>query len=112
MAKQKINGRASRVAPASDSGIVLSQAQQVTAAAGVISRIAEEVAEGADQQLRTLERATGRVNEMATSLKETASQAGQRASYAQEQADQAEQERAQAEEARQRADEVDPDVAT
>jgi hypothetical protein len=44
MAKQKINGRASRVAPTTDSSIVLSQAQQVTTAAGAFSRIAVDVA--------------------------------------------------------------------
>ena len=64
MAKQKINGRASRVAPATGSRIVLAQAQQVTTAAGAISRIADEVADGAEQQIRAIDRATSGVNEM------------------------------------------------
>src|SRR4030095_13680577 len=72
---RKINGRESRLAPRFDSAIVLTSARQVAAAAGTISRGSDEVFEGSEAQVRTLDRATGVLNEMAASLKETAQQA-------------------------------------
>ena len=75
MGTRKLNGRASRLAPQFNSQLMLTQAEQLTAAASTISRITEDVAEGADVQVRTLERTVVGVNEMAASLKETAGQA-------------------------------------
>jgi methyl-accepting chemotaxis protein len=75
MATRKINGRESRLAPRFDSAVILSSARQVAAAATTISRVSDDVFEGAEAQAGTLDRATGVLNEMAASLKETASQA-------------------------------------
>src|SRR3954466_11536311 len=72
MASRKMNGRATRVAPQFDSQLVLSQAQSVSTAAGAISRVTEEVAEGSDVHGRTLERATGSLKETAACCYETA----------------------------------------
>ena len=58
-----------------DTQMVLSQAEQVAATAGTIARLNEEVSEGADAQLRSLDRALASVNEMAASLTQTAGQA-------------------------------------
>jgi len=75
MATRKINGRESRLAPRFDSAVILTSARQVASAAGTISRVSDEVFEGAEAQVRTLDRATSGLNEMAASLKETAHQA-------------------------------------
>src|SRR5215213_755194 len=75
MATRKVNGRASRVAPQFDSHLVIAQAEQVVTAAGAISRITQEVADGADAQLRTTDRAAAAVSQMSASLKDTATQA-------------------------------------
>src|SRR5687767_16040585 len=75
MAIRKVNGRASRVAPVFDTRFVVAQAEQVTAAAGLISRITEEVAAGSESQIRSLDSAVAGVTEVAASLKQTAGQA-------------------------------------
>jgi len=78
MAIHKVNGRRSRVAPAAssvDTGLVLAQAQQVTSAAGAIARISDQMAAGADEQTRALDRSLVSLNEVGSSLKDTAHQA-------------------------------------
>ena len=72
MATRKSNGR---VAPAFDTRLVLSQAEQVVTTAGTIARISDEVSEGTESQTRALDRALGSLNDMSASLKETAGQA-------------------------------------
>ena len=56
MATRKVNGRPARVAHTFDSRLVLSQAEQVVTTAGAIARISDEVSEGADTQVRSLDR--------------------------------------------------------
>src|SRR5215210_2799717 len=54
---------------------VRDQADQVAGAANRITRITEQVAEGAETQLRSLDDALSATNQIAASLKETAGQA-------------------------------------
>src|SRR5215510_5395165 len=77
MAMRKVNGRASRAAHTSpfDTQLVLAQARQVTSTAGTLARITDQVAEGAEEQTRALDRSLSSLNEIGASLKETAQQA-------------------------------------
>src|SRR5262245_50288811 len=77
MAMRKVNGRSSRAAQRSpfDTQLVLTQARQVTSTAGTLARITDQVAEGAEEQTRALDRALNSMNEVGASLKETAQQA-------------------------------------
>jgi len=62
MAIRKINGTRSAAAPRFDSQVVLAQAEQVTATAGVLARITDDVAAGADEQTRALDRSLTSLN--------------------------------------------------
>ena len=56
MARRKPNGRAGNPRPVFDARQVVSEAEQVTAAATAIARITDEVSDGAELQLRSIER--------------------------------------------------------
>ena len=75
----KANGRAHGAVngrrPALDARMVATQAEQVTASAIAIARITDDVSNGAETQIRSLDGTMSSLNEMAESLKETASQA-------------------------------------
>ena len=80
---RKVNGGLNGGLPI-DPQVVRTRAEQVTGAAGGIARIADEVFEGTELQLRSLDEAVSGINEMAASLKETASQADSVASSSEE----------------------------
>ena len=54
---------------------LLDEAGEITDAAKVVARMAEEISEGADVQMRSLDSALSGVNQLSASLKETATQA-------------------------------------
>src|SRR4029453_895926 len=77
MAMRKINGRPSRAAQRTspfDTQLVLARARQVTSTAGALARVTDQVAEGAEEQTRALDRSLSSLNEVGASLKETAQQ--------------------------------------
>ena len=73
--RTKTNGRANGSRRGFDPSLVAAQTDQLTAAAHAIARITDEVSEGADTQVRSLDATLSGLNEMAASLKETAGQA-------------------------------------
>src|SRR6185503_4087541 len=74
MAMAATNGNGNR-ADVLDRRALLDGAGEITNAAKIIARMAEEVAEGADVQMRSVDHALGGVNQLSASLKETATQA-------------------------------------
>jgi uncharacterized phage infection (PIP) family protein YhgE len=69
------NGNGNRAHPMTGDAL-RDEAIKMTGAAKLIARLTEEVAEGADVQMRSLESALSGVNELSASLKETSTQAG------------------------------------
>ena len=68
------NGTNGRAAARFDPRLVLGQTDQVTASAASIARIADEVWEGAETQIKSLDDAREGVEGIATSLRHTAGQ--------------------------------------
>lgn len=58
-----------------DTASVRNEAGLISHAAAALARMTEEVSDGADTQIRSLDEALSGVNEMAASLRETAAQA-------------------------------------
>ncbi len=85
MARQtRTNGRDNGTSHAFNPRLVLEQADLLTTSAGAIVRISDDVASGAEIQLRALDDAVSAVNEMSASLKETNAQADSIAASAEE----------------------------
>src|SRR6478752_7587657 len=74
MARRKPNGRAGSARSTFDTRQVVSEAEQVTAAASAIARITSEVSDGADLQVRSLDRMLGGVTGMAQDMAAAAQQ--------------------------------------
>ena len=66
----KTNGRASTNGRGrADANLVVTQAEQVAAAAGVIARITDDVSTGAEAQIRSLDGTLSGLNEMVVRLR-------------------------------------------
>ena len=71
----KTNGRPNGRPAGFDPRRVTAQTEQVTTAANAIARLTDDVSDGAEAQIRSLDGALSGLNQMAASLKETAGQA-------------------------------------
>jgi len=81
-ARTKTNGRVNGATTHLAADGLQDIAATFTSTAGTLSRLAQEVSDGAELQTRSLDEALSGVNEMSASLKETATQSGSVAMWA------------------------------